>query len=119
MGYAAPAPAVTYAAPAPAVTYAAPAPTVAFAPIAPATAMVVGPDMNRDGIPDVLQGGATYGVPAMGVPVATMAPMTRPAPMQMTAAPMAAPRPAGGLFDMFDRNHDGSISRSEFTAGFC
>merc|ERR1719384_681326 len=59
--YAAPAPAVqmvapapaVYAAPAPAVQYAAPAPAVYAAPSA--TMTITGVDMNRDGIPDVLQ----------------------------------------------------------------
>merc|ERR1719350_2019444 len=77
VSYAAPAPAV-YAAPAPAVqtiaaapaVYAAPqpvaaAPTVYGAPTA--TATVTGVDMNRDGIPDVLQQQPRYVVP--GKPV--------------------------------------------------
>merc|ERR1719476_1245591 len=50
----APAPAVSYAAPAPAVQMMAPAPAVYAAP-APATMTITGVDMNRDGIPDVLQ----------------------------------------------------------------
>merc|ERR1719497_8784 len=53
MQMAAPAPAVSYAAPAPAV-YAAPAPAMYAAPAA-ATMTITGVDMNRDGIPDVLQ----------------------------------------------------------------
>merc|ERR1719359_1919401 len=48
----------------------------------PATTMVMGPDMNRDGIPDFMQGGAyggfggvpttTMAAPAMGYPTTTM-----------------------------------------------
>merc|ERR1719384_69351 len=52
--YAAPAPAVQMVAPAPAVQYAAPAPAVYAAPAA-ATMTITGVDLNRDGIPDVLQ----------------------------------------------------------------
>merc|ERR1719205_320153 len=62
--YAAPAPAVSYSAPAPAIQTIAPAPAVYAAP--QATMTVTGVDMNRDGIPDVLQHQAavTYAAPA-------------------------------------------------------
>merc|ERR1712066_1065805 len=78
---------------------------------APSTTMVMGPDMNRDGIPDFMQGGAyggfggvpatTMAAPAMGYPTTTMSyaapsyPMSYAAPSYpMMAAPvttMAAP----------------------------
>merc|ERR1719264_1136643 len=65
----APAPAV-YAAPAPAVQYVAPAPAVYAAPAA-ATMTITGVDMNRDGIPDVLQ------QQAVAAPVSYAAPATQ------------------------------------------
>merc|ERR1719203_2334016 len=58
------------------------------------TSMVVGPDMNRDGIPDFMQGGG-MGMPAMGMPAMGMpamaAPMSYPSYPMSYAPPMAMP----------------------------
>merc|ERR1712062_651231 len=88
--YAAPAPAVQYAAPAPAVQYAAPAPAVYAAPAAAMT--VTGVDMNRDGIPDVLQQPtyAQYAAPATqyASPAVYAAPATHASGFTLTGVDM-------------------------------
>merc|ERR1711974_183162 len=72
---------------APAVTVAPPVYAAAPVAAAPATTIVTGVDMNRDGIPDILQGGA-YGSfrPAMA-PVMTAAPAPVMASSPVTVAP--------------------------------
>merc|ERR1719476_1203776 len=116
--YAAPAPAVSYAAPAPAVQYAAPAPAVScaapatqhvapapavYAAPAAATMTVTGVEMNRDGIPDVLQGGSR------GAGVSYAAPATQlAAPATQYAAPVTQyAAPATMTVTGVDMNRDG------------
>merc|ERR1712064_21122 len=95
VNYAAPASAVSYAAPGPAVSYAAPTST-AYAPAqatyaAPTSVTVTGVDMNRDGIPDVLQQGVYgYGA-APAVNYAAPGPaVSYPAPTSTAYAPAQA-----------------------------
>merc|ERR1719361_1095731 len=120
--YMAPAPAV-YAAPAPAQTvYAAPAPAVYAQAPAPAVSggymTVTGVDMNRDGIPDVLQHQQTYMAPAPAVYAA-------PSPAYGYAAPApavyAAPAPAQAMtVTGVDMNRDGIpdvLQQGAFPAG--
>merc|ERR1712190_298029 len=97
-----PAPAVSYAPAASAVSYAPPAPAVSYVQPAPAV---------------------SYAPPAAAAyaaaPAATMisaAPAVSYAPMGVTM--MGPPAATGGLFALIDRNHDGSITRSELAAAF-
>merc|ERR1712048_994967 len=95
MGYAAP-PAVTYAAPP--MTYG--APLMSSAGVQPATSpMTYGaPVMPSAGVQPATHMPAGYGAPVAGYP----------------AYPSYGMPAQAGLFDMLDKNHDGTLSREEF-----
>merc|ERR1712032_1576658 len=60
----------------------------------------------------------TYPTSTYQAPVVYRSPITYQAPMSYTAPSyvQAGTSPAGATFDMLDQNHDGVISREEFSA---
>ena len=118
--YAVPAPVVEYISPAPAVSYAAPSPVQCAAPVhhAAPTMTVTGIDLNRDGIPDVLQQPKVgYAAPMQyGAPVQHGGPVSHAAALQNTMTVTGVDMNRDGIPDVLQLPHVGYGSPVQYGA---